>query len=83
MKETIRLASACGCRRINKPFQPKVFHFVEVSPRHEAECDRYAQLAGEPTDIGSIGIGETGMWPSMITRRRFQRPQVGEIGWRR
>jgi glucosamine-6-phosphate deaminase len=48
--------------RINKPFQPKVFHFVEGdAPDTEAECDRYAQLLREnPLDIGFIGIGENG-----------------------
>lgn len=48
--------------RINNPFQPKAFHFVEGdAPDTEAECDRYAQLLREnPLDIGFIGIGENG-----------------------
>lgn len=48
--------------RINTPFRPKVFNFVEGdAPDTSAECERYTSLIREnPLDIGFIGIGENG-----------------------
>lgn len=48
--------------RIEQPFKPKVFHYIEGDAADpEAEMKRYdALLRQSPIDIGFIGIGENG-----------------------